>query len=134
MLRVYIAGPISKGDVKANITRGIETGVKMLKDGMCPYIPHMNGKLKAYDPFPDWAEGVLDYEVHWLDVCDVLFRLDGESAGADHEVRYAKAVGIPVYYEDEYAQLVKMATETGPWTKMSTVLDQQREDRDMAYD
>ena len=108
-MRIYCAGPISKGNVEENITRGIEAGVRMLKDGLVPYIPHLNGKLRQYEPFEDWNEGILDYEMQWLDTCDVLYRLAGESVGAEIEVRYARSIGIPVFYEDEYDKLLEYA-------------------------
>ncbi len=109
ILRIYVAGPISIGDTETNINRGIEAGIRLIKDGMIPYIPHLNGKLRKYDPFPDWHEGILDYEMQWLDTCDVLYRLGGESVGAEIEVRYARSIGIPVFYEDQYNELLEYA-------------------------
>ncbi|GAG05287.1 unnamed protein product, partial [marine sediment metagenome] len=37
----------------------------------------------------------------WLEVCDCVLRLPGESAGADLEVERAKELGIPVYLTPE---------------------------------
>jgi hypothetical protein len=34
----------------------------------------------------------------WLEMCQALIRLPGESPGADHEVEEAEALGIPVFY------------------------------------
>ncbi len=43
----------------------------------------------------------------WLECCDALLRLDGLSKGADAEVRYAKHIGIPVYFSLEEIPLAK---------------------------
>ena len=37
-------------------------------------------------------------DLAWLDKCDALLRLPGESPGSDREVDAAKERGIPVYY------------------------------------
>jgi hypothetical protein len=37
------------------------------------------------------------YDLEWLEVCDALFRLPGESHGADKEAERAKELGIPVF-------------------------------------
>jgi len=34
-----------------------------------------------------------------IDRCDAILRLEGESKGADNDVRLAKERGIPVYYD-----------------------------------
>ena len=44
--------------------------------------------------FKKWIE--LDFV--WLAHCNVLFRLPGESTGADMEVAEAKRLGIPIVY------------------------------------
>ena len=108
-MRVYLAGPISKGDVVENIDNGIRWGVRLIKDGLTPYIPFVNGKLRQYDPFVDWHAGILAYEMQWLDMCEALFRLDGQSAGADEEVAYAEDMGIPVFYQEDYDNLIAYA-------------------------
>ena len=44
-----------------------------------------------------WME--LDFE--WLDCCQALIRLPGDSAGADREIDYAHSHGIPVFHSLE---------------------------------
>ena len=94
---VYVAGPISKGDVFANIRLGIDTGAELKKLGFTPFVPH-------YDyPAYMWRNDVWDYETtlqndfDWIQRCDAVLRLPGESAGADREVAFAKGQNIPVF-------------------------------------
>ncbi len=40
----------------------------------------------------------MEIDFAWLESCDVVLRLDGESSGADREVEHAKNKGIKVVY------------------------------------
>ena len=100
--RVYIAGPISKGNVDLNVQRGIEMGLYLLDMGWAPFIPHASHHMDETA-----VAGTERYE-HWLETdfayiatCQALLRLPGESEGADREVEYALRVGVPVYYRAE---------------------------------
>lgn len=108
---VYVAGPISKGDVFQNIRRGIDMGAELRKLGFAPFVPH-------YDyPAYMWRNDVWDYETvlandfDWIRKCDAILRLPGESAGADREVAFARKHEIPVY--SSLSELV-YARDTGP--------------------
>ena len=113
-MRIYIAGPLTLGDRSTNVHRGIEAGIKMIKDGMVPFIPHLNDQFFTVDAETekwstrDWLD---KYDLPWLEVCDALYRLDGESEGADLEVRYAEEHDIPIFYEDEYDDLVALVRQ-----------------------
>ena len=96
--RIYIAGPISKGDRDANVQAGITAGRDLLNAGFAPFIPHLShiiepGALIGTPEYEQWLE--LDFS--YISVCDALFRLPGESAGADREVAFAESIGIPVF-------------------------------------
>ena len=97
-LRVYVAGPISS-DVFAGVHRGFAAGKKLFEDGLAPFIPHA-------DAFWFLGEGnwnaYLEYDLEYVSVCDAVFRLAGESKGADLECEVASQLGIPVYYESCY--------------------------------
>jgi hypothetical protein len=105
-LRVYVAGPISKGDVFDNIVRAIKWGRRMVHDGLAPYIPHFDAFMFA------WGDGTglnteeigwnsyLEWDLEWVAVSDAVFRVAGESKGADLECRIAEQLGIPIFYED----------------------------------
>lgn len=101
---IYVAGPLSKGIVTANIRRAIVTGHELAVMGYGVFIPHLNCLWEI-------AVGGQDYEF-WLDQdmqvlahCDALFALDGESPGRDREVAYARANGIPIF--TDFTQTLK---------------------------
>jgi hypothetical protein len=101
-LRVYLAGPMSAGDFMTNVHKGLWLGRKMLLDGMAPYIPHLDAYM-----FPRGGPGVdgelyetlMDWDFAWVQVSQAVFRMPGESPGADREVAVAKRLGIPVFTE-----------------------------------
>lgn len=96
--RVYVAGPISLGDRKKNVQRGIEAGLELLRRGYAPFIPQLstfcNGTPDVGgNEYEQWME--LDFS--YISVCQALLRLSGKSAGAEREVTFALEHGIPVY-------------------------------------
>lgn len=100
-LRVYVAGPISQGDLGANIRQATAAGKRLIEAGFAPLIPHLTC---YYDGDPPRAiaggiphEAWLDVDLPWVAAADALLRLPGESAGAGQEVSHAIALGIPVY-------------------------------------
>jgi hypothetical protein len=133
--RVYIAGPISKGDLAANIRRAETAFFALLRAGFAPLCPHwsvystgpIRGRTGATDPgciyavasaqggdncdHADWLRA----DLPWVEVADAVLRLPGESSGADVEVRHAERRGIPVY--ESLAELVaceaEQSTNTG---------------------
>ena len=99
MKKVYIAGPYTKGDVAQNVRVAILVGDRLAKAGYAPFIPHLTHFWHLLCPH-DWAFW-LEQDCHWLEACDCVLRLLGESIGADLEVRRARALGIPVYWSIE---------------------------------
>ena len=95
-MKVYIAGPYTKGDVALNVRNAITAGQKVFKAGHFPYIPHMTHfwHMIFPGPYQQW----IDIDLEWLPTCDVLIRLPGESSGADNEVKYAFEKKIRVFY------------------------------------
>jgi hypothetical protein len=92
---VYVAGPYGQGDVvPSNVRRAIEYADKFLAMGFIPIVPHLCMVWEAHSPKPysEW----LRIGSTWLLRCDVLFRIPGDSPGADMEVALAKEHGIPV--------------------------------------
>lgn len=97
---VYLAHPIGKNDADrhARLMRAMGAARSLVKAGFAPIVPGFWSRS-----FGD-ADEMLDYE-GWMRVglalvvkADAVFRLRGESAGADREVAYAKDVRIPVFY------------------------------------
>lgn len=99
MLLVYIASPYTLGDKDFNVTRQIEMAHKLLDWGYCPLWPLSSHYLEEWRsrPYEDWLE--MDFAL--LSRCDVLLRLEGESAGADREVAEATRLNIPVVFSIE---------------------------------
>ena len=95
-MRVYIAGPYTKGDVAVNVRNAIEAADAVLKAGHVPFIPHLTHfwHMVCPGPYEQWTK--LDLE--WLPFCNALIRLPGESSGSDAEVKIAEEQLIPVYY------------------------------------
>ena len=94
-LRVYVAGPYTRGDVAANVAAAVKAGQELLSAGHIPFVPHLTHfwHLLHHNPYEAW----LAYDLEWLKLCDVVVRLPGESAGADKEVAWAEAKGLPVF-------------------------------------
>ena len=96
IIKVYIASPYSKGDVAQNVRRQIDVANELMDKGFCPFAPTLTHFQHFVHPRPyeDWM--TVDFE--WLEVCNCVLRLAGESAGADREVELAGRIGIPVYH------------------------------------
>ncbi len=110
MLKVYVAGPITMGPYEINIHRGIKAGNILLKLGFAPFIPQLSSlhAIVVGEHGPTWDEW-LRYDYEWIRSCDALYRLHGKSRGAAREVRFAKKLGIPVFYERKggFKKLIK---------------------------
>ena len=96
-MRVYIAGPYTKGDVAVNVRRAIQAGQEILDAGHSPYIPHLTHFWHFLIPAP-WEQWIKHDEA-WIGVCHAVLRLEGESVGADGEVKLAESLGIPVFHD-----------------------------------
>lgn len=93
---VYLAGPITKPDPLTNARRAARVFSELLKsDLMTPYAPQllMTAELLCPQDYEAWM--AYDFEI--LRRCDGLFRMPGESNGADREVEFANQKGIPVF-------------------------------------
>lgn len=109
--RVYIAGPISKGDLAHNINQATEAFVKLAKAGLAPFCPQwsaFSGPVRKEPTGVVWGEAGaqpndlrhadwLAVDLEWVATADAVLRLPGESKGADQEVAEAKRLGIPVF-------------------------------------
>jgi len=92
--RVYIAGPYTKGDTELNVQNAMVAGDLVIEAGGAPLVPHWTHFQHTFRPH--------DYET-WMTIdfshlvnCDALWRIPGESVGADREVAFAHEHGIPV--------------------------------------
>lgn len=96
--RVYIAGPMTgSGNPYVNIHDGLQTAAVLIDRGYAPYIPHLTCFLEACIGGRDHRVW-LDFDRAWLSTCDALLRRPGRSPGADQEERWAREMGIPIFY------------------------------------
>lgn len=109
--RVYVSGPLTTGMLTANVRRATDAANELLDRGYAVYLPHTNVLWEMIaPPIDDYAAGYekwLGHDFEWVRACDGVLRLPGESHGADREVEFAIAHGIPVFYsrEELYAAL-----------------------------
>lgn len=93
---VYIAGPYTKPSPAHNVNRATDAGDALLAAGLVPFIPHLYLLWDTISPKP--YESWLALDFHWLEKCDCVLRLPGESAGSDREEDHARSKGIEVFY------------------------------------
>jgi len=96
MLKVYVAGPYTKGDVAINVHNAFKIANDLADMGCAPFIPHYTHfwHLLFPRPYDFW----LKLDEQFLYCCDAVLRLPGESNGADKETKIAEDKGIPVFH------------------------------------
>jgi len=102
---VYLAGPMHLGYVDGLI-QSIEVTAALWDKGHIAYSPYsmlfVNIRMSPGIPMPPGSpdyERFMEYDFTVIEeFCDAVFRLPGESAGADREVALARELEIPVYY------------------------------------
>jgi hypothetical protein len=93
---VYIAGPYSHPDPVANTHAVIALASELIDEGLVtPLVPHLTLLWHAVSPRP--LDFWYAYDVALLQRCDALFRMPGDSSGADMEVEFALTRGIPMF-------------------------------------
>lgn len=93
--KVYIASPYTIGDQAKNVKRSMECANMLIDNGFVPFIPLLSHFQHMVYPrsYDEW----INYDLSWIESCDAVIRLKGESKGADLEVEHAKKLGIPVF-------------------------------------
>jgi hypothetical protein len=97
---VYIAGPYTRPDPVENTHAVIRLASDLVDEGtVTPFVPHLTLLWHIVSPRPldFWYE----YDVATLARCDAVFRMPGESTGADKEVEFAEAASVPVFTDRE---------------------------------
>ena len=91
---VYIAGPYSDNNI-IGMRNAIHAGNRIMELGYVPFVPHLTGFWDFYSSKPKhiWMK----YDLHWLEKCDAVYRISGNSEGADIEVNHARLCNIPVF-------------------------------------
>jgi hypothetical protein len=104
--KVYLAGPYSKGDPLQNTLKAMTVGEAVVDMGGVPFIPHLSHYRHEQNPRP--YQYWIEEDLEWLPVCHALYRIPGESPGADGEVAEAERLGIPVFYSlEELAKFIQ---------------------------
>lgn len=98
-MRVYVAGPYTKGDRSENVRRAMTATIELMDAGHEPFCPILSHFLDLFFPRP-WGEW-LRVDLAWVEVSEALVKLPGESVGADREAVRAETIGIPVYHSVE---------------------------------
>jgi hypothetical protein len=94
---IYIAAPYGSDPV-GNTRRAVEAGMGLYRLGVAvPLIPHTSLVADLVCPMP--AEDWYTYDLHLLERCDAVWRLPGDSKGADAELERAVELGIPVFFD-----------------------------------
>lgn len=95
---IYVAGPYSGGNVNLNVRTALAVGDMIVEFGGIPQVPHLFHlwDMMMPKPYHHW----LDLDMDYILKCDALYRMGGESPGADKEVAFAKEHGIPVIYDE----------------------------------
>lgn len=97
---VYLAGPYTKPDPAVNTRAAILLGAEIRdRFGVRVYVPHLSHFEHLLQPQP-WSRW-LGIDLEWVQAADVVYRMPGESVGADQEVSFANREGIPVVYSIE---------------------------------
>lgn len=95
---IYVAGPIT-GDPWGCVTKAVAVTERLEAEGFDTYLPQLSVTAEMVAP------GAVPYEewvargLRWVGRCDGLWRIPGESPGADREETRAKALEIPIYRE-----------------------------------
>lgn len=95
-MKVFVAGPYTRGDTAANVRQAICAANQLFDLGYIPFVPHLMHFWHYVYPraYEDWTT----YDNEWLPLCHVVFRLSGESPGADDEMKLAESLDIPVVH------------------------------------
>lgn len=94
-MRIYLAGPISSNP-EAHLEKALEVATVVIDKGHNPYVPNLMFYLEAIKPrdYETWM--TLDEE--WLCASDAIYRIPGESPGADRETTLAAKLGLVVIH------------------------------------
>jgi hypothetical protein len=108
MKRVYVAGAYSANNVITifdNMREGMRASLEVFRAGFAPFCPwldfHYNLMLRGDEKLtvPDFYE----YSIAWLDVSDAMYVHPNSdwrnSVGTLAEIKRAKQMAIPVYYD-----------------------------------
>lgn len=96
--RVYVSGPITRGNRSHNFYQACEAERELMLAGFAPLNP-MRSMVMPHAWQDDMTHELwLACDLPWVEASDAVLRLPGESVGADLECNHATAHGIPVFH------------------------------------
>ncbi len=93
--RIYISGPISRGNRTHNFAQACEAHKKLIDYGAAPLNPMLS--MLHPDAYNIEHATWIECDLPWVEVADAVLRLSGESVGADAECEHAERHGVPVF-------------------------------------
>jgi hypothetical protein len=109
-LMILIAGPYRSGTddvpilMEMNLRRLEQAALPIFRAGHIPVIgewfalPLLKVAGSKYPGDPIYEEILYPVAAGIITKCDGVLRMEGESKGADEDVRLARSLGLPVYY------------------------------------
>ena len=108
--RCYVAGPITadtKERERQNVNAASIIGKELYLQGWAPLVPHWSWWAEREGDIVLSHEDWLCWDMPWVHAADAVYRLPGESIGAEREVGQAHLHNIPVVYSlDESKDLL----------------------------
>lgn len=102
-LLIYVAGPMTVNFI-GGLIDALDVGARLIEMGHVPYLPQTLmlmdvRKTSTADLMPGTPvyEAWMDFDFRVIDKCDAVYRLPGDSTGADREVVYCKAQSKMVF-------------------------------------
>jgi len=94
--KVFVAGPMfSSGSMGNNIRNAVQVAEQLRDAGFLVFLPHLYFFWDLIRPREREFWTALDLE--WLETCNVIFRIPGESSGADGEEKHAEEWDLKAY-------------------------------------
>lgn len=93
---IYVSSPLTLGDSAANVHMAIKVAEALINKGHAVIVPQLSLLWQIVSPKP-WQYW-MDLDVQLVPRCDALFRIPGESKGADLEVACAREHGLTIYH------------------------------------
>lgn len=99
-VKVFIASPYTRGEIDKNMQNQKDISNKLIDLGFCPLPIALCYHQLAID-LPREYNVWIELTANWIQKCDCILRLPGESLGADNELEIAKELNMPIFYEIE---------------------------------
>jgi len=95
---VFLAGPLAQAPTASQTQQALRLWGKLEQLGFAPFCPQwFHFTAQSYPPD---ASVWLEQGLIWLEKCDAMLLLSGETRGAEPLLAHAKAHGIPVFNEN----------------------------------